>query len=212
MQTPDAGVTDVTDVTRHSHIDALRACAHARACSAYKEQSVTSVTSVTHEIVALQLPDQPTILALDLGTTTGWALQPGNGPATSGTASFRPTRYDGGGMRFLRFRNWLEQLRAYAGRIDAVYFEEVRAHAGADAAHIYGGFLATLTAWCEQQVIPYQGVPVATIKRFIAGRGNADKTAVIAAVRARGFNPADDNEADAIAALLWAISTRGGVK
>ena len=33
--------------------------------------------------------------------------------------------------------------------------------------------------------------------------------AVIAAVRARGFNPADDNEADALAILLWAIETKG---
>ena len=36
--------------------------------------------------------------------------------------------------------------------------------------------------------------------------------AVIAAVRARGFNPADDNEADALAILLWAIETQGGVR
>ena len=39
-----------------------------------------------------------------------------------------------------------------------------------------------------------------------------DGTAVIAAVRARGFHPADDNEADAIAILLWAIETSGGVR
>ena len=32
---------------------------------------------------------------------------------------------------------------------------------------------------------------------------------MIAAVRARGFAPADDNEADAIAILLWAIETAG---
>ena len=81
-----------------------------------------------------------------------------------------------------------------------------------DAAHVYGGLLATLTAWCEQRGIAYQGVPVGTIKRFIAGKGNADKAAVIAAVRARGFSPADDNEADAIAILLWAIETHGGVR
>jgi len=60
--------------------------------------------------------------------------------------------------------------------------------------------------------VPYQGVPVGTIKRFIAGKGNADKAAVIAAVRGRGFQPADDNEADAIAILLWAIETDGGVR
>ena len=35
---------------------------------------------------------------------------------------------------------------------------------------------------------------------------------MIAAVRERGFNPTDDNEADAIAILLWAIETRGGTR
>jgi Holliday junction resolvasome RuvABC endonuclease subunit len=152
------------------------------------------------------------LLALDLGTTTGWALLSPDGIVTSGTASFKPSRYDGGGMRYLRFKSWLEQLRDYAGRIDAIHFEEVRRHVGVDAAHLYGGFLATLTTWCEHETIPYQGVPVGTIKRFITGKGNADKSAVIEAVKARGFNPADDNEADAIAILLWAMQTKGGVQ
>ena len=43
-------------------------------------------------------------------------------------------------------------------------------------------------------------------------KGNADKAAVIAAVRERGFSPVDDNEADAIAILLWSIETDGGVR
>ena len=47
------------------------------------------------------------VLALDLGTTTGWALRAADGLVTSGTVSFRPGRYDGGGMRYLRFTNWL---------------------------------------------------------------------------------------------------------
>lgn len=34
---------------------------------------------------------------------------------------------------------------------------------------------------------------------------------MIAAARTRGFSPADDDEADAIAILLWAIETNGGV-
>jgi Holliday junction resolvasome RuvABC endonuclease subunit len=55
-------------------------------------------------------------------------------------------------------------------------------------------------------------VAVGTIKRHATGRGNADKAAMLAAMRARGFSPADDNEADAIALLLWAIETRGGVR
>jgi hypothetical protein len=56
----------------------------------------------------------------------------------------------------------------------------------------------------------YEGVPVGTTKRFATGSGNADKTAMAAAMRARGFAPADDNEADAIALLLWATDAQGG--
>jgi len=150
-----------------------------------------------------------TILALDLGTMTGWAMHSAGGDIISGTVSFKPSRYDGGGIRYLRFRGWLD------GNVNdaaVVHFEEVRRHAGTDAAHVYGGLLATLTAWCEQHGVAYQGVPVGTIKRFIAGKGNADKAAVIAAIRDRGFNPTDDNEADAIAILLWAVETQGGVR
>lgn len=115
-------------------------------------------------------------------------------------------------MRYLRFGKWLDQTLDVTGGIDAVYFEEVRRHAGTDAAHVFGGFLAALTAWCEQRGIAYQGVPVGTIKRFATGKGNADKAAMIAAMHERGFEPADDNEADAIAVLLWALETNGGVQ
>ncbi len=149
-----------------------------------------------------------TILALDLGTVTGWALRDPNGTANSGTVSFRPNRFEGGGMRYLRFKHWLTELKSTTGGIDAVYLEEVRRHAGTSAAHIYGGFLAHVTAWCEHHGIPYQGVPVGTIKRYVTGKGNASKAAVIEAVRARGFAPVDDNEADAIALLLWAIKSQ----
>ena len=150
-------------------------------------------------------------LALDLGTTTGWALR-SMGMTTSGCLSLKSSRFDGGGMRYLRFRRWLEQLDIDAGPIEAIYFEEVRRHVGTDAAHVYGGLLAVLTAWCEEHLVAYQGVPVGTIKRFITGKGNANKAAVIAAVQAKGFAPADDNEADAIAILLWANATDGGVR
>ena len=156
-------------------------------------------------------PSTPSILALDLGSTTGWAVRTARCRMLHGTAEFRPSRYEGGGMRYLRFGKWLDQTLDVTGGIDAVYFEEVRRHIGTDAAHVFGGLLATLTAWCEEHYIPYQGVPVGTIKRFAAGKGNADKAMMIAAVRERGFEPADDNEADAIAILLWAIETNGGL-
>ena len=153
-----------------------------------------------------------TSLALDLGTTTGWAIRSFDGLITSGTASFRPGRFDGGGMRYLRFTNWLSEIDRLSGPISAIWFEEVRRHVGTDAAHVYGGLMATLTAWAELRGVPYQGVPVGTIKKHATGKGNAPKEAMITAARARGFTPADDNEADAIALLLWALETNGGAQ
>lgn len=140
------------------------------------------------------------IVALDLGTHCGWAVY--DGTITSGTQSFVPRRFEGGGMRFLHFKRWLDEL-AGGRRITAIYFEEVRRHLGVDAAHLYGGFLAHLSAWCEMQTppVPYEGVPVGTIKKHATGKGNAPKEAMIAAAVARGFAPADDNEADALALL-----------
>ena len=111
-------------------------------------------------------------------------------------------------MRFLRFKRWLNELLSASHSINAVYFEEVRRHAGVDAAHAYGGFMSHLTAWCEHQNIPYQGVPVGTIKKHATGKGNADKDELIAAARSRGHDPKDDNEADALALLHWAIETQ----
>ena len=145
-----------------------------------------------------------TILALDLGTTTGWALRTRDGAVTSGTQSFRPQRFEGGGMRFLRFKRWLTELKAHADGIDSLHFEEVRRHVSTDAAHAYGGFLATLTSWCEHHQIPYQGVPVGTIKKHATGKGNASKDEMITAMRRLGHVPTDDNEADALALLHWA--------
>jgi hypothetical protein len=158
------------------------------------------------------MTEYQTILALDLGSQLGWAVRVHDGSVTSGTVSFKPGRFEGGGMRYLRFKRWLTETKNVSGQIGVVYFEEVRRHLGVDAAHVYGGFLAHLTAWCEHHAIPYEGVPVGTIKRFITGKGNADKKAVIAAIQEKGFHPQDDNEADALALLLWSIPQHTGEK
>lgn len=149
-----------------------------------------------------------TILAIDLGTHTGWAIHQLDGTITSGTEHFTPKRFEGGGMRYLRFKRWLNEILSSSQHINAVFFEEVRRHAGVDAAHAYGGFMSHLTAWCEQHNIPYQGVPVGTIKKHATGKGNAGKEEMIAAAIKRSHAPGDDNEADALALLYWAIESQ----
>ena len=114
------------------------------------------------------IPDDPALC-----TTDGrWRFADG---IASGTVEFKPGRFEGGGMVFLRFRAWVQEVDETAGGIGAVYFEEVRFHHGATAAHAYGGYVAHLTAWAEMPTIPYRGVPVATIKRHVTCKGNAER-------------------------------------
>lgn len=144
-----------------------------------------------------------TILALDLGTNTGWAKQTFLGDIVSGTESFATKRHEGAGMKYLRFKRWLTEIKQSG--IEEVYYEEVRNHAGVAAAHAYGGYEAHLMAWCEHHEIPYSSVPVGTIKRSATGKGNASKQMMIDAAKEKGFDVESDDQADAIHLLLYVI-------
>ena len=138
-----------------------------------------------------------TLLALDLGTTTGFVCGTPE-HHVSGVWTLKPSRFESSGMRYVKFRTKLNEIKAgYA--VEHVSFEEVRRHLGVDAAHTYGGLMATLQAWCEENSITYEGVPVGTIKKFATGKGNADKEMMKAAARSWGYEVDDDNEADALA-------------
>jgi len=150
------------------------------------------------------------ILCLDLGSRSGWAS--GWPPLQSGWWEHKRSRFEGGGIRYLKFRQWLVTLKAKlegsGGKLEMVFFEEVRGHKGTDAAHVYGGLLAQLTVWCEEAGIPYQGVPVGTIKKNATGAGNSGKPLMKkAASKFASRQIEDDNEADAICLLWWAISS-----
>ena len=61
--------------------------------------------------------------------------------------------------------------------------------------------LATLTIWCEEEELPYSGVPVGTIKKHATNKGNAGKPAMMTAALKKGWTPIDDNDCDA----LWLL-------
>jgi crossover junction endodeoxyribonuclease RuvC len=146
------------------------------------------------------------ILAIDIGTTTGWARSSRDGTVHSGSESFAPRRMEMAGQRWLKFRAFLAEQRLQSGEIHAVYYEDVKNHAGTLAAHVYGGFLAMLEMWCAANNVPLRPVGVGTVKRHWTGKGNADKLAMVEAARAKGFRPKDNNEADALAILSLARS------
>lgn len=161
------------------------------------------------------------IMALDLGTKMGWARQYApvpyddqaaimkgvtfTRPVAFGKCNWSANRFKGGGMRYLQFEQWLEKQHE-DHPVEQLHFEEVRAHNGVDAAHVYGGLLAILTAWCERRSVPYLGHSVGTIKMFATGNGGASKAAMIAAAKKCGFDVTTDDEADAIHVLMLARS------
>ncbi|MPZ19539.1 MAG: hypothetical protein GEV06_16705 [Luteitalea sp.] len=147
-------------------------------------------------------------LAVDLGTKTGYAFTTSTAAnIVSGVWDMKPGRFDGGGMRILKFRENLAKIHA-AHPIDVVWYEEVRRHLGTDAAHLYGALGGQLMAFCEEQTpkIPYEGVPVGAIKKWWTGKGNAPKELMVEMARRWGYEPVDDNEADAIAILHMKLS------
>jgi len=147
------------------------------------------------------------VLGLDLGTRCGWALAEGGIIIASGVWDLRPRRFEGGGMRYVRLRRHLAELAP--GR---VYFEEVRRHAGTDAAHVYGGLLGVVSGWCEEAGVAYAGMPVGAVKRCATGRGNAGKAQMVAAARLAFSRPdlESEDEADALWVLACGLTELGG--
>jgi len=155
-------------------------------------------------------------IGIDLGTACGIAWTDDLKPHAllSDVWSLKGGRFEGGGMRYERFRVLLEELirKAPDERV-FVWFEEVRRHIGTDAAHVYGGLLAMLGATCERLDVPYAGIPVGTIKKRATGKGNAGKPAMIEAANeafhVEGPAITDDNVADAIWCLQCGLDQMG---
>jgi Holliday junction resolvasome RuvABC endonuclease subunit len=143
------------------------------------------------------------VFALDLGSKSGFAILKDD-QITIGTKKLRHDKR-ASGVRALDFYRWLTQM-IREHNIGQVFFERVYAHSGTEAAHLYGYFMHTLAAVCEEHGIRCVGIPVTTIKKFATGRGNATKEEMIASARSRGFNPVDDNSADALATLLTGLN------
>lgn len=145
------------------------------------------------------------ILALDLGTKTGYAVRKRDGKVVHGTQSFAPRPSWTAGQRWLRFQSWLAELLDLHV-VHQIAYEHVSFHAGLRDAHCYGAFRALVEMAADRRGIGLVGTNVQTIKRHWTGKGGADKAAMIAQARARGFRPETDNDADALAVLDWAVA------
>jgi len=143
------------------------------------------------------------ILALDMATKTGWAAL-FDGKVISGVQNFKLKRGESPGMLFLRFRAWLRDVRELTDRIDLVAYEQAH-HRGGAATQVCVGLMTDALAFAAEIGAEAMPVHTGTLTLWATGKGNASKAMMIEAAKARGYNPEDDNEADALLILEHAI-------
>ena len=140
------------------------------------------------------------ILALDLGTRTGYASFV-NGRVESGVQDFALGRGDSHGMRFIRFNRWLTEMIALT--MPALITYERPHLRGGFATDLLVGFATRVQERCAEAGIECEAVHSATLKKAATGSGRAAKDAMIAVAEERfGKRVASDDEADALC-LLW---------
>ncbi len=143
------------------------------------------------------------ILALDLGTKTGWAFS-GGGRVESGTQDFSLKRGESPGMRYVRFRAWLEECYHLGGGFDLITYEEAH-HRGGAATEILAGLTTRVQEFCAIHGINHASLHSATLKLFANASGRAGKAEMKqAASKLAGREIESDDEADALLLLSWA--------
>jgi hypothetical protein len=133
------------------------------------------------------------VLALDLGTHTGWALRDSTGATTSGTwhlATEAELRLQRKGdldrccdCRFSRLHQRVSMC-CVPDKLDWIYFEDVEFFSSRMQTQLWAGFRTVLTLLYP--VIKIGAVPVGTLKKFATGKGNATKEQMALALIQRG--------------------------
>jgi len=151
---------------------------------------------------------QYTVLALDLATATGWALSRPGCPLEYGTRTFKSqTQQIHKGRMWKEVIAFLKSKNEIGDPITHVFHEQPAKFENWHSTVILHGQVAIVQLWCALKGIPCQDVPIGTIKKHATDKGNASKSDMIAAVQASGYDPKDDNQADAIAIADLALTT-----
>lgn len=144
------------------------------------------------------------ILAIDPGIKCGFASNC-FGFLESGVVEFAIKRGESQGMRFIRFNAWLEEMLTVL-KPRLVIFEQAH-HRGGFATSLLVGMTTRIEEQCAQREIQYTSVHSGTLKKFVTGKGNANKDEMVARVRERWkMEVVDDNEADSVGLLFYAES------
>lgn len=144
------------------------------------------------------------ILALDLGTKTGWAWSDGEGRIESGVNVLPLRKDESPGMRFVRFRKWFDDMCLLV-RPDFVICEKPHLR-GFGPTHVLINFLGRVEEECAIREIEHTTVHTGTLKKHATGSGKASKEDMLDTAKAKYPRKIifDDNEADALLMLDFA--------
>lgn len=161
------------------------------------------------------------ILALDLGTNTGYAYDDTYEGLTCGTWKLAsPKEVKEWGQNRLtrrcdpRIDRLFDLVSNLQGRFlfDVIVFEDVQFSSSTYQVQLWAALRAAVWLLGIPGKLPYfDCVPVKTLKLFAAGNGNADKAAMLAAAKRKKllddpteFDDLDDNAIDALHLYDWA--------
>ena len=148
------------------------------------------------------------ILALDLGTHTGWATNI-NLLFECGVQIFDVKRGESPGMRYIRFNAWLEVMWNLL-KPELVIYEQTH-HRGGAATEVAAGFSTRVQEWCARHGIEHAAVHSGTLKKFATGDGRASKEMMMEAFqKTYNMKPTSDDMADAGCLLAYAVEGFGG--
>ena len=154
------------------------------------------------------------ILALDLGTKTGFAYQGENGLIVSGVWDYTAKKGEWVDKRYAHFYDQLGFILTWFPSINEVWYEEPTPQS-TNARKVLYGLLAILKSVCYNwDITPHtddnnRGVHPTTLKKWCTGNGRADKQAMIdyanGIMNEQGQEfITDDNQADAVCLLAYA--------
>lgn len=131
------------------------------------------------------------LLALDIATKTGWKTE-----TASGVWDLKPNRGESEGMRVVRFKSKVREICDIEGINIIAYERPAGMHKS--SIMVASEMVGVLKDFCIDNGINLCCYSASEIKKYATGKGNANKEQMIASAVSCGYNPKDDNEADAI--------------